>query len=352
MGNSEEYDQFLKYSKEIGSDATMVHAAGGNTSIKLDDTMWVKASGKWLMNSQTEELMVPISISKIKTFLENNNSIESDLQKSIDLSLSPKGLRPSVEAPIHAVLDFKFVFHTHDININALAVQKNSQQIFEKALSGLNWKFVPYVKPGIELSRQLLAIKSHTDNIFILENHGLVICGHNLNEIKKLIAEVRLRLKTKINKPLIIEPEHLIHSKINLKNSGYSFCNDKFINNLAFYQPWIEKLSKGVVLPDFLIFLGPNFVVLNHNDKDLLDKLKKLSDVPLPFNSCVILANNGVLIRNDALKGTIEIAQSVYELMCRIPDTADLKYLNEKQTGELINWEAEHYRQKLNKSNI
>lgn len=352
MGNSEEYDQFLKYSKEIGSDATMVHAAGGNTSIKLDDTMWVKASGKWLMNSQTEELMVPISISKIKTFLENNNSIESDLQKSIDLSLSPKGLRPSVEAPIHAVLDFKFVFHTHDININALAVQKNSQQIFEKALSGLNWKFVPYVKPGIELSRQLLAIKSHTDNIFILENHGLVICGHNLNEIKKLIAEVRLRLKTKINKPLIIEPEHLIHSKINLKNSGYSFCNDKFINNLAFYQPWIEKLSKGVVLPDFLIFLGPNFVVLNHNDNYLLDKLKKLSDVPLPFNSCVILANNGVLIRNDALKGTIEIAQSVYELMCRIPDTADLKYLNEKQTGELINWEAEHYRQKLNKSNI
>lgn len=352
MGNSEEYDQFLKYSKEIGSDATMVHAAGGNTSIKLDDTMWVKASGKWLMNSQTEELMVPISISKIKTFLENNNSIESDLQKSIDLSLSPKGLRPSVEAPIHAVLDFKFVFHTHDININALAVQKNSQQIFEKALSGLNWKFVPYVKPGIELSRQLLAIKSHTDNIFILENHGLVICGHNLNEIKKLIAEVRLRLKIKINKPLIIDQEHLIHSKINLKNSGYSFCNDKFINNLAFYQPWIEKLSKGVVLPDFLIFLGPNFVVLNHNDKDLLDKLKKLSDVPLPFNSCVILANNGVLIRNDALKGTIEIAQSVYELMCRIPDTADLKYLNEKQTGELINWEAEHYRQKLNKSNI
>ena len=352
MGNSEEYDQFLKYSKEIGSDATMVHAAGGNTSIKLDDTMWVKASGKWLMNSQTEELMVPISISKIKTFLENNNSIESDLQKSIDLSLSPKGLRPSVEAPIHAVLDFKFVFHTHDININALAVQKNSQQIFEKALSGLNWKFVPYVKPGIELSRQLLAIKSHTDNIFILENHGLVICGHNLNEIKKLIAEVRLRLKIIINKPLIIDQEHLIHSKINLKNSGYSFCNDKFINNLAFYQPWIEKLSKGVVLPDFLIFLGPNFVVLNHNDKDLLDKLKKLSDVPLPFNSCVILANNGVLIRDDALKGTIEIAQSVYELMCRIPDTADLKYLNEKQTGELINWEAEHYRQKLNKSNI
>lgn len=352
MGNSEEYDQFLKYSKEIGSDATMVHAAGGNTSIKLDDTMWVKASGKWLMNSQTEELMVPISISKIKTFLENNNSIESDLQKSIDLSLSPKGLRPSVEAPIHAVLDFKFVFHTHDININALAVQKNSQQIFEKALSGLNWKFVPYVKPGIELSRQLLAIKSHTDNIFILENHGLVICGHNLNEIKKLIAEVRLRLKIKINKPLIIDQEHLIHSKINLKNSGYSFCNDKFINNLAFYQPWIEKLSKGVVLPDFLIFLGPNFVVLNHNDKDLLDKLKKLSDVPLPFNSCVILANNGVLIRDDALKGTIEIAQSVYELMCRISDTADLKYLNEKQTGELINWEAEHYRQKLNKSNI
>lgn len=352
MGNLEEFNLFLKYSKEIGSDATMVHAAGGNTSIKLDDTMWVKASGKWLMNAQKEELMVPVSISKIKTYLENNNFSESDLQRSIVLPLSPKGLRPSVEAPIHAVLDFKFVFHTHDININALAVQINSRQIFQKALSGLNWKFVPYVKPGIELSRQLLAIKSETDNIFILENHGLVVCGHNLNEIKKLIEEVRLRLKTKINKPLIIEPEYLINSKINLKNSGYSFCKDKLINNLAFYQPWIQKLSKGVALPDFLIFLGPNFVVLNHNDKDLFDKLKKLSDVSLPFNSCVILIDKGVLIRNDALKGTLEIARSAYDLMCRIPDTADLKYLNEKQTGELINWEAEHYRQQLNKSNI
>ncbi|MDG2007008.1 MAG: class II aldolase/adducin family protein [Alphaproteobacteria bacterium] len=106
MGNSEEFNLFLKYSKEIGSDATMVHAAGGNTSIKLDDTMWVKASGKWLMNAQKEELMVPVSISKIKTYLENNNFSESDLQRSIVLPLSPKGLRPSVEAPIHAVLDF------------------------------------------------------------------------------------------------------------------------------------------------------------------------------------------------------------------------------------------------------
>ena len=51
------YSLFLKYSKEIGSDATMVHAAGGNTSIKLDDTMWVKASGKWLMNAQKEEFV-------------------------------------------------------------------------------------------------------------------------------------------------------------------------------------------------------------------------------------------------------------------------------------------------------
>ena len=92
--------------------------------------------------------------------------------------------------------------------------------------------------------------------------------------------------------------------------------------------------------------------MLNHNDKNLFDKLKKLSDVSLPFNSCVILIDRGVLIRNDALKGTLEIARSVYDLMCRIPDTADLKYLNEKQTGELINWEAEHYRQQLNKSNI
>ena len=81
------------------------------------------------------------------------------------------------------------------------------------------------------------------------------------------------------------------------------------------------------------------------------DRLKKLSQTPLPFNSCIILAKNGVLIRDDALKGTLEIIRCAYDLLCLMPDSLDLKYLNENEIKDLLNWEAEHYRQKQNISN-
>jgi len=52
--NTDEYRLFLKYSKEIGMDPSMVQAAGGNTSLKQGNTMWVKASGKWLLDAQSD----------------------------------------------------------------------------------------------------------------------------------------------------------------------------------------------------------------------------------------------------------------------------------------------------------
>jgi len=197
---SKEYELFLEHSEEIGLDRTMVQAAGGNTSIKEGDTMWIKSSGKWLIDARSSELMVPVSISQIKDALKDSSCSYDEILKSIDLKISPDGLRPSVEAPMHAILDFKFIFHTHDIFINALAVQKNSQIEFEKIFSDLNWRFIPYVKPGIELSYKLMQLKSFKDNVFILENHGLIVCGESLEEIRHLYQDIRVRLKKLHNK--------------------------------------------------------------------------------------------------------------------------------------------------------
>ena len=35
-------------SARVGSDPLLVQASNGNTSIKLDGVLWIKASGKWL----------------------------------------------------------------------------------------------------------------------------------------------------------------------------------------------------------------------------------------------------------------------------------------------------------------
>ena len=347
--SAKDYELFLKYSKELGLDRTMVQAAGGNTSIKDGDTMWIKASGKWLIDTCSSETMVAVSISKIKDALKNKNCSYDDILKSLDLINSPKGLRPSIESPMHAILDFKYIFHTHDIYINALAVQKNSHIKFKELLTDLNWKFIPYVKPGIELCRKIMETKTHNDNIFILENHGLIICGEDLEELKKLNHLVRYRLKKFNNKTSIVDK---IKSKIkivNLKNTGFKFCEDSLINNLAFNQSWIDKITKGTLLPDFLVFLGPKLLALDPKGDGFVEKLNKISKEPLPFNSCVILIGHGVIIRDNALKGTVDIIRCIYDLLCLIPDNVDLQYLSENEMSFLLNWEAEHYRQSLNK---
>ena len=344
-----EYELFLKCSKEIGLDRTMVQAAGGNTSFKDSDTMWIKASGKWLIESGSSETMVAVSISKIKDALKNDNCSYNDILKSLDLINSPKGLRPSVETPMHAILDFKYIFHTHDIYVNALAVQKNSHIKFKELLADLNWKFIPYVKPGIELCRKIRKAKTQKDNIFILENHGLIVCGEDLEEVKKLNQLVRNRLKKLKDKNNIVDKIKSKVKVVNLENTGFKFCEDNLINNLAFHQPWIDKLTTGTLLPDFLVFLGPKLLALDPKGSGFLEKLNKISKEVLPHNSCVILIGHGVIIRENALKGTIEIIRCIYDLLCLIPDNVDLQYLNKNEINFLLNWEAEHYRQNQNK---
>ena len=39
-------------SARIGQDPLLVQAGTGNTSIKLDGVLWIKASGKWLAASK------------------------------------------------------------------------------------------------------------------------------------------------------------------------------------------------------------------------------------------------------------------------------------------------------------
>ena len=346
--DTEEFIKFLEFSKEVGLDSSMVQAAGGNTSIKLGDTMWVKASGKWLMNACSEEIMVPVKTSKVKSILNNEGPNDEELINKTICDDSNTNLRPSVETPLHAALDFKYVLHTHDVNIISFAILKNSKIKLDELLRGFKWKFIPYIKPGIELSKLLLQIKSREDNVFILQNHGLIVCGDDLDEIKKLNLKIRDCLQNELNKNIIIKSEDNSNFEINLNNTQYKILNEDYAFDLANNKSWLKKISLGAFLPDVLIFLGPKILQIKPDEKKLSFKLNKLSKLSLPFNSCIILSGYGVIIRKDSLNGTIEMIKLLYELMHRVPEEEELEYFNDGQVLSLLNWEAEHYRQKIN----
>ena len=62
----EELQKFKEISFKLGSNKNLVQAAGGNTSIKINDSMYIKASGTWLQDSLNKDIFVEVNLKSIQ----------------------------------------------------------------------------------------------------------------------------------------------------------------------------------------------------------------------------------------------------------------------------------------------
>ena len=69
--SQQEILDFKNISQKLGSNPSLVQAAGGNTSIKSSKSMLIKASGTWLINSKEEEVFVEVDLLSIKKKINN-----------------------------------------------------------------------------------------------------------------------------------------------------------------------------------------------------------------------------------------------------------------------------------------
>ena len=64
-----ELQQLRSLSARAGADPLLVQAAGGNTSLKDNGIMWIKASGTWLKDAETRDIFVAVDHQAILTAL-------------------------------------------------------------------------------------------------------------------------------------------------------------------------------------------------------------------------------------------------------------------------------------------
>ena len=105
-------------------------------------------------------------------------------------------MRPSIETAMHAVLPHRVVIHVHSINTIAWAIRSDGIEKLTARLRGLHWQWIPYSASGIPLAREieLAMAKAKNANVFILANHGLVVCGQDCTAAEELLCEVERRL--------------------------------------------------------------------------------------------------------------------------------------------------------------
>ena len=139
----------------LGSDPLIIQGGGGNISFKDPslNSIWIKASGKWLENAQKENVYLELALDKGKAWLASGeHDFPLDWQKDVAQN---SVLRASIETSLHLLFDEAVVVHTHPVNILAHVVQKNPQDILSSRLSSINWALAPYVKPGRDLANTI-----------------------------------------------------------------------------------------------------------------------------------------------------------------------------------------------------
>ena len=342
--NDPEFGAFQTVSARAGANPHLVQAAGGNTSIKRDDILWIKASGTWLANAGHEDIFVPVQMSPLMEAFDRKDGSAEKAQDFVVADLNPSGLRPSIETTVHSVIPQKVVLHVHCIATIAHAVLEDAEKALAEKLSGLNWTFIPYVKPGVTLAAEIVsALKPHTHAI-ILGNHGLVVAGDTVAEAEALMDEVHKRL-SKVCRAIPAPNFDALSSLAG--GSRYRLPEDTECHGAATDHNSCSIASGGSLYPDHVVFLGVGSTVAEDGET-AAEVSRRIVRSGLPEPVSILFPGKGVLLRDDAGSGTHAFARCLADVTARIPADMKVNYLTADQNAELLDWDAEKYRMTLN----
>ena len=100
-------------SRLLGSESGLVLHGGGNTSVKIEEKLFVKGSG-WDLATIKKEGFSPTKTIELIKLLEYDRISDTQMVEYQREALTDKSApNPSVEAILHALIPYKFVDHTH-----------------------------------------------------------------------------------------------------------------------------------------------------------------------------------------------------------------------------------------------
>ena len=308
-----------EYGVAIGSDPRLVQGAGGNISVKVDDTIWIKASGTRLAAALTSDILVGLDRTAARDAV-----LETEALAQFVLEGSPVGLRPSIETALHVLLPHKFVVHVHAVGSIAAGVGEDALQRISGLDPAAEFRLVPYAKPGIELAQAVATAISGIEEsraalVLMLKNHGLVVGAESLADVSRLISSIEDVLVS-------AAPPVLTHG--HSEREGY----DKLVAS-GTLEPWQADLldNRRPLTPDSAVFLGE-----------------------LPFSrdahgatACILEPDGSVSIKSHLGPDEREIAASMVDVARLLRGGGDISSLKDADIASLLDWDAEKWRKAM-----
>lgn len=319
--------ELAQYCATIGADPLLVQGAGGNASWKDGKTLWVKASGTWLADAATKEIFVPVDLPHLKTAIAQQ---DFDAKPQV---LDGHILRPSIETMLHALMPHKIVLHLHAVDVLARLVRSTGKAEIARLLEGsAAWAWVEYCKPGAALAAAIHAARQQQPNasVIFLANHGMVLGANSVEEVAALLSHTLERLR--ISDREVYPPVAPASGEV---IPGYTRLDPVFSLATTHY----DRLAHNWALfPDHVVFLGARPCCY-------ATPAALLADAQTP--ELAFVRNVGVFAQ-PAFNETKKVQLECYEQVLRRQNHASpLHQLTLEQIAELLDWDAEKYRQEI-----
>jgi len=330
-------DSVIDFCTRIGADPLLVQGAGGNVSWKDGDTLWVKASGTALGDASTVDIFVPVDLARLRAAAATGD------YGFAAQALGGVKLRPSIETMLHALMPQRVVVHLHAVEALAHLVKENCEEILKARLHDFpSWALVNYCKPGAALAEAVhAAVQARPDaGIVFLRNHGVVIGGEDVHQIAAMLDGLNQLLATAVS--AVASSPKVGQASV---RDDYARLPDPEIHDLVLDEGLFARLNRDWALyPDHVVFLGAEAVTYGREED--LEAVLSAAD-PLP--ELIFVQGAGIYAR--AGFGVAKQAQlrCYYDVVRRLATDDTVSSLSLQQVGELLNWDAEHYRQSLAK---
>lgn len=272
-----ELEDFVRLSKRLGQNKSLVLGSFGNTSVKTEDGryMLIKASGTRLKDMTPQTGWRQLQTQKVLDILDDEaiTAIDPGAQPDLNSALlktccdgKPPRLRPSIESFFHAILD-RCVVHLHPASVLAVACAGDGHHHLSALFAHKNNKplWIPYVGLGYTCAKEILhhvnLYKKHhgrAPNILVVQNHGLIIsekdpdaAARRVEKTIKVFEKVMVPLKAKrVEKS---DPEDMLRICHTIRSAIFEATDQRIntahVNNkmiTAFMNhPDIESLCQG-----------------------------------------------------------------------------------------------------------
>jgi len=249
-------------SQLLGKDMDLVLHGGGNTSVKIDDKLYVKGSG-WNLDTIEEPGFPGVDLQTLIEMAKLDHLSDTDMVAQQREALEDKSSpNPSIEAILHAIIPFKFVDHTHADAVVTISNTPHGEKRL-KELYGPNMLFIDYIMPGFVLAKEIYEKTKDIDwktlDGIILLNHGVF----SFDDDAKMAYEKMIAIVSKAEDYLKQEAKQVV-------SFSKSFCklDESFTDEL---KSEVEKLRGCEIVMKF----GSSIEAANFSNFDNLDDIFK-----------------------------------------------------------------------------